>query len=161
MYSSTKLKSFTLLKLHKKYVKNTPKDSIVEEKTIVFCCLPAEVKKSGKFYGSEVNIKTRVLKHIYDKRPAQFYDLLLFKLEKMIKDPDYIYKNKEGKRGSKCLVKKIDCFLYIVILEEDNKNDCCYLVTAFEIDIAYLRSYEMIWSRGGGISHRNTFDTTM
>ena len=43
---------------------------------------------------NKVYLNTRVLKHLYDKRPAEEFDLMIETLIDVVKYPNKIYKNK-------------------------------------------------------------------
>lgn len=121
-------------KLHKKYVKNSSKCAIVSEKSILICNLTFAVQE---------------------------YDFLLRFLPTIVKYPDKVYVNKSAKRGSKCLIKKIEgILLFTTIEEEEMEEKGNYLVTAFKIEERYLKGYKQIWSWEGGDLHRNTLDAT-
>ena len=88
------------------------------------------------------------LKHLYDKRPAREFDLILIYLPFIIQSPDLIFKNKSAKRGSLCCVREINSELYFCSLEFD--EEICSVVTCFRIEEDYLNGYILLWSRKGG-----------
>lgn len=66
-------------------------------------------------------------------------------MHKIVKYPDYIYKNKNEKRGCWCFVKKIKNELYISSLEYENET--LWIATVFRIrKEKYLESFELLWS---------------
>lgn len=142
------MKNISVVKLFKKFIKNSEKEAIVANEQIVICLLTNVVAKEDYFKTQKVLINTRVLKHLYDKRPAEEFDFIIHNIWKMIKYPDYIYSNKNSKRGHLAFVKNIGKFTYfcpIEITEEAN-----YVVTIFRTDTEYLKKYELVWSWKGG-----------
>ena len=107
--------------LHKKYIKGTEKNAIIQLIQAFLCNLTVAVTAGIKSSCSKVYINTRVIKHAYDKRPAQEFDFLVLNVHLVVKYPDKVYKNKEGKRGEYCFVKEIKNQKYICILE-NNRN---------------------------------------
>ena len=152
----------SVLALHKKYVRNTAKESIVELLEVFLCYLTFAVLTSFHAPCKEVYINTRVIKHLYDKRSAQEFDFILNNLISVMKYPNRIYKNKSGKRGQYCFVKIIDAVLYLCCIEiqktSDDNRFRLEVVTAFIVTEQYLSSYELLWEwKGGGTIHRNAF----
>ena len=76
-------------------------------------------------------IKTRVLKHLYDKRNAQEYDFILDNLHLIIKAPDKLYLNKAGKRGEFAFYKVINNRSVLCPIEKNEIDDTYDVVTAF------------------------------
>ena len=94
------------------------------------------------------------MKHVYDKRPAQEYDLLIENLQSIVKFPDRIYKNKNGKRGGYVFVKNIKnvlCLCSIEIAQRENDDSRCEVVTFFTVEEDYLAGYELLWEWKGDI----------
>ncbi|MCK4554765.1 hypothetical protein KAU19_07485 [Candidatus Parcubacteria bacterium] len=133
--------------LYQKYVKGTHPKISVTYKVVVLCRLTNQVNKvvldnSGL---SKVYVNTKVLKHLYDKKPAEEFDFIIGNLHKIVKYPDYIYRNKNEKRGDWCFVKKIKNELYISSLE--HKEETLEIATVFRIrKEKYLESFELLWS---------------
>lgn len=150
--------NLNIYQLHQKYIANTPKDFIVEDKVIFICNLTHAVQQGIHSDFRRVYLKCRVLKHIYDKRTAQVYDFVKSNLTKIVKFPDVIYKNHSCKRGSYLFVKLVKGCLYCVVIEEDKKNESCQVVTVFPTTKAYLKKFKKLWSWKGGNPHRNTLD---
>lgn len=134
--------------LHRKYVKGTAPKALVAEITIFICRLTATVYRSTEYSTDSVYINTRVLKHLYDKRPAEEYEFLVENLRKIIKYPDRVYQNKLGKRGNLCFAKKIGAEQYFCPLEYAHEEDKqrILVVTGFRVDDKYLEKYELSWS---------------
>jgi len=143
-----------VLELFEKHIKNTKEKEIVPLECVYICRLTYSVLNVLNFSDSKVHINTKILKHLYDKKPAEEFDFIVWNLHKIIKYPDRIYKNKISKRGDYCLVKKIEDFNYLCSVEfaEDGEEMKIIVVTAFRVrDEAYLKKYELLWSWKGGI----------
>lgn len=136
--------------LHKKYIKGTAPKFIVVDKKFFLCNLTNVVKREVKFTSNKVYITTKMLKHIYDKKPAELYDFIVQNLYQIVKYPDHIYKNKSTKRGDFCFVKLLKNEKYLPSIEVcagDNKNqEEIYVATVFRTDEKYLEKYELLWS---------------
>ena len=142
-----------ILELFEKHIKNTKEKEIVALECVYICRLTYTVFRILGFEDSKVHLNTKVLKHLYDKKPAEEFDFIVRNLHKIIKYPDRIYKNKTSKRGDYCLVKKIEDFSYLCSVEftEDGEEMKIIVVTAFRVrDEAYLKKYELLWSWKGG-----------
>lgn len=141
--------SESLYSLHKKYIKGTPPGSIVMIKKILLCKLINTVRRDCNFSSSGVYVTTKMLKHIYDKKPAELYDFIIENLVKIAKYPEHIYKNKSSKRGDFCFVKTLKNEKYLCSIEiynsEENKEEI-YVATVFRTDDKYLEKYELLWS---------------
>ncbi len=141
-----------LYSLFKKHIERTEEKVIVVDVTIHLIDLTSKVKKAAGLMDAKVYITSRALKHLYDKKPAEEFQFLLEHLSEIVKLPNYIYENKNSKRGSICLVKNIKNKHYLCSIEVVlDKN---YVVTAFRIrDGSYLKNYEILWSwKDGGPS---------
>jgi len=137
----------SLHSLHKRYIRGTQPKAIVENKKVFLCYLTAAVHKGGGFSTRNVYITTKVLKHMYDKKPAEEYDFLLVHLPQLIKYPDHIYENRNGKRGNICFTKSIKNQQYFCSLEDDTEAQEIMIVTAYRIrDKKYLEKYSLLWS---------------
>lgn len=136
-----------------RYVKGTPKKAIVTNLTIVLCTLTNQVEKVCEFETSKVHITTRMLKKNYDKRPNEENDILLAYGWKIVRFPDHVYKNKDGKRGHYFLVKRMKNHLYgaSIEVEKTEESYMLYVATMFRIQKdSYLNGYNLIWSWKGG-----------
>lgn len=133
--------------LHKRYIRGTEPKAIVEYKKVFLCYLTVAVHKGGEFSTRNVYITTKVLKHMYDKKPAEEYDFLLIHLLQILKYPDHIYQNRSGKRGNTCLTKTIKNQLYFCSLEDNSENEEVAVVTTYRIRYKkYLEKYSLLWS---------------
>jgi hypothetical protein len=154
MLDKVKVTCKTLQTLHKKYIHNTLKKAIVLDETMFLCNLTRAVMLGCNIKSGKVYITTKVVKHLYDKRPAVQYNLILKHLHEVIKFPDNVYSNKSGKRGSLGFCKTIHESLLFASLEkvqDENGKEEIYIATSFETDLDYLKSYTLIWSWRGGI----------
>jgi len=130
------------------------KKAIVQEKTMLLCNLTKAVMVGCGVDTNKVFVTTRVLKHLYDKRPAVEYSLILDHLHEVVKFPDDVYQNKSGKRGSMGFCKKIGEELLFSSLEKVTLEDGLkeiYVATAFETDVNYLKNCTLIWNWRGGV----------
>ncbi len=157
MAKSTKSKSLPLHALFEECIKGTPKKAIIELKTILLCKLTNAVRKGGSFTVDEVFLTSKALKHIYDRRPQNEFTLILKYLPSLIKYPDHIRENKNGKRASICFTKKVDknetillCTLEISKNINTGLEEIC-VVTAFVANQRYLKDCKLMWSWKGGL----------
>lgn len=137
-----------LQNLHDKNIKGTEPGALVSDKIVLLCNLTFTVQKNLKL-PKRAYINTKVLKHLYDKRPARQYDFTICNLHKLVKYPDRIYQNKDSKRGGYCFVKIIKGRLSFASIEvkRENKNDeYVFIVTSYDISEKYLKNYELLWS---------------
>jgi len=149
--------------IYKKYIKGTDKKAIVQLVQVFVCHLTSSVSKGIKCGCNKVYISTRVIKHVYDKRSAEEFDFLIDNIHLVIKYPDKVYKNKNGKRGSFCFVKKIKNFKYFCSIEttkKDEQGPICEIVTFFRVDEDYLKNYKLLWEWKGDNPHRSAFDSS-
>lgn len=143
--------------LNKKYIKGTTKKAVVQLVQVHLCHLTAAVVKGIGLTCNKVYLSTRVLKHLYDKRPAEEYDLMIENILDLVKYPSKIYKNKEGKRGSYLFVKEVKnskCVTSIEVMETEMEGKKiathCEVATFFRTDEDYLANYELLWEWKGG-----------
>ncbi len=149
----------SLIKLFKTHIKGTPEKSVVIEITVHLCNLTNIVKKVGTFKVHKVYINTKIIKHLYDSKPAEEFDFLIRHLSVIVKYPEHIYENKEGKRGSLCFVKKLNEVTYFCSIEKtdevdpnDGNSGVNYIVTAYRLRKEnYLKDYKLLWSWKGDI----------
>ncbi len=140
-----------LKNLYENYIKGTVVKKPVTIKTVFLCHLSnIVIRELKKFTNleSRVYINTKVLKHMYDSKPAEEFDFLLNNLHKIVKHPDFIYKNKKTKRGSYCLVKNLKENYYFCSIEIDaNNSPIVKIATAFRIrKLNYLNDYTLLWN---------------
>lgn len=147
--------------LYKKHIKGTEKGAIVQLVQVFLCNLTSAVINGVSCPCSRVHVNTRVLKHVYDKRPAEEFDFLITNLHLVVKYPDSVYKNQSGKRGEFCFVKEIKNRKYLCSLEINDKDEVtfCEVATFFRVADSYLKNYELLWEWKGGNLHRSAFDS--
>lgn len=138
------MEDLSLVKIHRKYIKSTEKQGIVALLTLSLCSITEAVNKCLNYASKNVYVTTRTLKHLYDKRPAEEYDFFLYNAIAIIRFPERIYKNKQGKRGDYCFVSKVKNRLFFTSFEFVNEG--IYVVTSFTIEEDYLKGYELVWS---------------
>ncbi len=141
----------TLSVLHKKYISGTDKDAIVLEKTMFLCNITHAVRIGLSLTQYKVYITSRVVKHLYDKKPASTYDLMLRSLHQVVKYPQHVYQNKQGKRGDFIFIKEFGNTKLMVSIEGIHDENELYVVTSFPTGENYLRNCTLIWSWRGGI----------
>jgi len=141
--------------LFEEYIKNTPKGADVVNKTTFLCRLTKAVKEAGEFPTTKVYIKTRVIKHLYDKKTAEEFFFIVENLHKIAKYPDHIYINKGSKRGDFAFLKRLKgkiCFCSLEIIEKkEEKFQGNYIVTTYDLRTEekakrYLKNYKPLWS---------------
>ena len=139
--------------LHEKHIQGTKAKAIVVNKKVFLCHLTNAVTKGLALPTGKVYINTRVIKHLFDKKPAEEFDFLVENIHKIVKYPDLIYDNKQGKRGEYCFVKSIKsekyfcCLELLEVLTEDEVQKEIAVATAFRIrKESYLNGYELLWS---------------
>lgn len=121
---------------------------VINEKGLV-CHLTKKVIRGLNIDVTKVYITTRVLKHMYDKRPAQEMDFILKNLSQLVKYPDEIYANKDGKRANFSFVKKLknpEEEKYFCGIEIDGGVKEANIVTVFCVAEIYLKNYKLLWS---------------
>jgi len=137
--------------LFSKHIKNSPYKVEVALSRICVGKLRQDLRDvtGGDHY--IIYINSRSLKHIYDRHifdkkvPKDFY-LILKNLNKILLDPDRIYKDKEGKRGNYIFVKVIVNKTYMCTVE---------MISSGEIEVVssltgkkYLSKFVLLWSWG-------------
>jgi hypothetical protein len=135
---------------HERYVRRTRPESHISVMKIRITKITDEARQAMGCAQKKIYIRTRALKHLYDKKPAEEFDFLIDHLAHIIRTPDHLYQNKSGKTGNFCLAKKIYGHRYIVVLEVTAKQaptEEISVVTAFRIrDDKYLRNYDLLRS---------------
>ena len=135
-----------LERLHREYIRGIEKKAIVVDKRVLLCHITYAVRRGISLSSNNAYINTRVLKHLYDKRPAEEYDFIIHNLHKILRYPDCIYKNRQEKRGEYCLVKDIKNKKYLCSIEVGELKEI-NTATAFRVaDNKYLEKYELLWS---------------
>lgn len=171
-----------LKEFFKKYIEGTPEKAIVADRKIFLCCLTKAVMKGVNinYSAKNVYVTSRCIKHLFDKKPAEEFLFILSHLHEVTKYPDKIYKNKTGKRGAFCLVKKIGneeyfCSIEIIKIPQaifgeavldisessvEKEREEIQISTAFRMrDKDYIKKYTLLWSWEDGAPHRSALDT--
>jgi len=131
------------------YIKSTDENSIVENQTISFCHLTNSVVRGLNISESKVYVTSRMVKHLFDHKPAEEFHFIIDFLHKVVKYPDKIFQNKSGKRGGFCFVKKIKNNNYLCSIEIV-QNEGLFVATAFRLrKQSYLDNYKLMWSWKG------------
>lgn len=148
-------KKSSAVDLADRYIRGTSKEAIVQNVQALVCGLSAAaIKGLGCAENSKAYIKTRVIKHCYDKRTAEEFDFLIHNIHIIVRLPDQIYKNKDPKRGDFVFVKSLKnsrylCSLQEVMVEGDGKQ--FEVATFFRVTKeSYLQSYDLLWEWKGG-----------
>ena len=136
----------TIPRLFINHVKGTAKEAIVPDRRALVCHLTKAVLAGIGLEIMKVHITTRVIKHLYDKRPAQEFDLIIKNGYHIIRYPDEIYKNLDPKRGEYGFVKKIGTELFFCSVEVE-KTDGLAVATIFKLSKpgSYLKNYKSLW----------------
>lgn len=143
--------NISLSQLHKRHIRGTQPKAIVADRTILLCNLTNAVVKATGDICPKVYINTRILKHLYDKRPAEEYECVLQYMINIVKFPLHIYANKDAKTGDFCFVKTIQNVDYIATIEHQPEVEMCNVVTCFRLrKRSYLNGYNLLWSWKGG-----------
>ncbi len=142
-----------LAELYKEYVYRTPPKAIVINETVFLCHLTWAVAKALGVDTIRVYVSTRMLKHLYDSRPAEEFIFVIENLHTIVKYPDQIYENKNSKRGDFCFVKELKGSRYIVSIEiPKGEEDKIFVATAFRLrKESYLNNYKLLWSWRDGL----------
>ena len=147
----------TLENIHRKYVRYTEEKTLIQKKIFFLCNLYSSVRNNCTISNKSVSFSTVMLKHLYDRKPAEEYDKILRYIKESVRHPEEIYKNKENKTGGFCFVKSFLNQKYFTVLQESDAEQTNYIVTSFRIRKAeYLKGYEKIWERESDNLHRNT-----
>lgn len=134
-------------KLHRRFIEGTPKGALVPITTTFLCNIIPQIQKVVGFSDTKVNINTKVIKHLYDKRTPEDYELIIKYLHSVIMYPNVVYEDKEGKRGDFCFIKRRKRIILFCSLEKTKKHS--EVVTAFRIRKekvnSYLSGYKRLW----------------
>jgi len=150
------MENISIIKLYNKYIKDTEKEVIVANRQIVICFLTNAVITAINFKSPKVYINTRILKHLYDKRTAEEFNFMIHNIWKVVKYPDFIYSDKNSKRGQLAFVKNLGKFTYFCPIEIGKENN--YVITIFRTDIEYLKNMSLFGAGRAAFLHLNTFD---
>ncbi|MEK7521277.1 MAG: hypothetical protein AAB599_00535 [Patescibacteria group bacterium] len=153
------MKNSVLIKLNKHCIQGTEEKAPVILQTALLCSVTNTVAKAINLKTSKVHVTTKMLKHLYDSKPAEEYEFVLRNMVQIVRFPDFIYKNKKEKRGQYCFVKKIKNHSYFCSIETtqtanlvEEVEDINFVATAFRIRKEnYLQGYKLLWSRKGDL----------
>lgn len=135
-----------LKNIHEEFVKNTHPGAIVVNKSVFLCHANFKALHSLGLRETEIYISSTVLKHMYDKRPAQEYDRLLNDIPLIIKYPDLVYKNKASHHGF-AFVKALHGYSYMCPVKFiENGQNKLYVATAFSVKPWYMKDFKLVWS---------------
>lgn len=135
---------------HQAYIRGTAEKAIVLEAFVSLGIINNDLA-DFEVPTERILLNTKVLKHLYDKKPAEEFDFIIDNLLSLIDCPDFIYQNGRSKRGQRAIVKEIKGDYYFCSL--DKQKDSLWVVTVFRIRKAnYLKNYELLWSRRSDIS---------
>ena len=151
----------TLKEFFHRYIENTVEKAVVAEKRIFLCLLTVAVCKGVGLESRNVYITARMLKHLYDKKPAEECMFILNHVYEMVRYPDKVYQNKDGKRGGFVFVKRMSAVDYLVAIEDIITNEVkeIQIATAFRLrDEKYIKNYTLLWDWGNGTPHRSALD---
>jgi len=81
------MKKITLLKLHKLYIQGTEEKAPVVLQTILLCSTTNAVMKTIHLSSPKIHVTTKMLKHLYDSKPAEEYESILRNLTSTVKYP--------------------------------------------------------------------------
>ena len=148
-----------LKKLFQNHIEGTKAKEIVTNVEVLVCYLTSDVKMAGNFTSLKVYANTRMLKHLYDKKPAEEFYFILQNLDKIASHPDHLYRNLSSKRGDIGLLKKIDGEFYFCSLEKSSQKEKLknsnHVSTCFRLRKKkknnYLKNYKLFWSWKGDL----------
>jgi hypothetical protein len=133
---------YKIREIFEKHIKGTAAYAIVMNETVLAGVLPAALAEMMGMKSQKVYIACRVIKHLYDKKPAEEFDYILANLHEIIGQPTEVYRNKSGKTGIFCIARVIKGERYLCSLDAEG----C-VVTAFRIrDDHYLIDYDLLRS---------------
>lgn len=139
-----------LWRVYESKIRRTKPESSIPAIKIRLTKITRKMRTATGCAQKKIYITTHALKHLYDKKPAEEFDYLIDHLITIIRSPDLLYRNKYNKTGNFCIVKKIDEYRYIAIVEVKAKqtmNEEISVVTAFRMrDDKYLRTYDLLRS---------------
>lgn len=153
------MKKMSLSKLHKLYIQGTEEKAPIVLQTTLLCNTTNQVMKSIGLVSAKIHITTKMLKHLYDSKPAEEYEFILHNLVSIVRYPDQVYENKDAKRGQFAFVKTIKEHKYFCSLEatqvandDATTEDMNFVVTAFRMRReGYLKGYKLLWDRKVGV----------
>lgn len=139
-----------LWKIHESKIRRTKPDAPIFAMKIRLTKITRKPRQTMGCAQKKIYIHTRAIKHLYDKKPAEEFDFLIDHLATIVRSPDFLYRNKYNKTGNFCIIKEIDGYRYLIVIEVKAKQTLkeeIWIVTAFRIrDDKYLRTYDLLRS---------------
>lgn len=133
-----------LEEFHSLFVRNTGYRANIKNAYLI-------VKMADNDFCKTINVSSRMLKHVYDKRPAEEYDFFLFFMSVILNYPDFIYKNKVGVKGDLIFIKIFEDIKHMISVEF-TETDTLDVVTFFRVyKENYLKNCELLWRRKDGV----------
>jgi hypothetical protein len=146
-YSALLMHKSSLQIFFEKYVQGTAEGEYVLIDQLTLCIVTKKVAQVLGFHKRlSVSISTRALKHLYDKKPAEEFSCILEAIDKIIRYPKHVYKNKSNKKGNYCFVgeyKSTDYICSVEIMDDEGQIVTCFR----KRDPKYLHEYILLWSR--------------
>lgn len=141
-----------LRNLHHNYIANTSLKAIVYLAEVHLCSLTKLITKiintSSDANKVKIYVNTKILKHLYDKKPAEEYDFILNHAIEIVKYPDKIFQNNSSKKGDYLFLKTLRNEQWLCSIEKSEEK--YYMVTCFRVrKESYLDQYTLIWSWKG------------
>ncbi|MEX1112507.1 MAG: hypothetical protein WEC84_03520 [Candidatus Andersenbacteria bacterium] len=152
--------------LHERYIIGTDRKAAVKIERVLVSRFSKVTMNTlqehwSDFQHDRIYLSTIALKHMFDSRAAQEYDMILEHLEILIEKPDALYENLEDKRGKLLIMKTINIVTFEgekveewLVCSLDTKNEELDMVTAFRFTEErkkknYLKKYKLLWSWEG------------
>lgn len=140
----------SLREFHERYVLGIrPGEHVVPEMHAI-SQITHEVSAVIGARATRIHIRSIALKHVYEKRNAYEYDVIIDNLDMMIRFPDFIYRNDDIKKADLLFAKDIDGALYVCLVKQnahpETGQDISVIVTAFKTTPRYLAKFKLIQS---------------
>lgn len=122
LYSYCMDKNSTIRDVYEEYIKGTIDKEHIRLMDVYVASIPVKIAKLLKINSLKIYITTKTLKHIhdrycYDKKCPEIIEDLVEYMPFILKDPDIIKKNKEGKNAEIVFIKTINDKRYACPLE--------------------------------------------
>ncbi len=136
-------------KLYENYIYGTDPKAIIEVASVHLGKLSQEL--TDTIGAEDVWISSRALKHIHESRSDKHFEIILDNLQYLISDPEALYFNLPGKKGTHLLVKELGDYCHFFCSLERVKLPSSVhfeVVTVAPCNPGkYLKSYEQLWVR--------------
>jgi len=127
--------------IYDKHIKGTPNKAKITLIEKVLCELPDDIVKITGLPFKKVLIKSKIVKHIYDRlvferKNAEAFDLVIDNLHTIGTEPDKICKNRPNHKKGRdfVLIKKIGGYYFLSPIEVSKAKQAIVLVTAHIIN---------------------------